>query len=572
MLFLNISHLAFEDEIKKKLSILFFTFGIFLFILNLYYNFPDYFDAAIFWIAILTMVGTVLYQIFFLNNHRFVLFEIFIIYLSLHLMYSVGFYGLRGSDSYIDYNFLKNILNDHKFILGQNLDKWNIDGWPMIHLLSSAVSLITKIDPLLVAKFLPSFISSIIVLPIYLLAYTINKNKKIALFVCVLFGVIPQFVDFEATFVRETIALFFMFLFFYMLYASKKHRDFRLTLLAFFLIPVIVFSHHFTSFMVIILLGIYFFVTKFVLYFYKKNSKMIKKLSGVINIKTIFLSAIIITFFYWIYYATFIFEYSLDYLYQFIGFEDMLTYSDQLQLGSSIVTIRGNIIYYGFFFFHIAFSLILLIKLIVMKNREKIEDTTFTLYFFFCMFYAFLALYVLSSFLYPDRFLPFGWMFGFIPLTGLLLIIKKKTYKKILTVLLISFLMYNLYGLSIEYYTGNASLTGVVVTEKEYFIANQISFPEEYFGYGGAVAAIYDLQGIEQRTKGKDLSFIVYGGFSYNTTAVIDDDLNIYHLENLKEKSPATYNNLIQVLSYKNQKNVNKICEIGNVYVLKGSE
>ena len=110
------------------------------------------------------MIGIIIYQIFFLKNNIFVLFEIFIIYLLLHLIYQMGFYGFYGSDSYVDYNFLKTILNNNGFVLGQS-----VDGWPMIHIFFTSTSLISKIDPFILAKFLPSLISSFIVFPYYLL-------------------------------------------------------------------------------------------------------------------------------------------------------------------------------------------------------------------------------------------------------------------------------------------------------------------------------------------------------------------------------------------------------------------
>ena len=93
----------------------------------------------------------------------------------------------------------------------------------------------------------------------------------------------------ESLFVREAFALFIFILFFCVLYISKQRDEPRLILLYIILIPAIVFGHHFTSFMLIILLGIYIVVSKAVPYFYRKDEKLLKRLSGRINIKTIFL-------------------------------------------------------------------------------------------------------------------------------------------------------------------------------------------------------------------------------------------------------------------------------------------
>lgn len=487
-----IKRITLEEPIIKRLSILIFIWGAFLFFLNLRYDFLDTYDILLFWLPILIMLGVITYQIFFIKNNIFVLFEIFIIYFLLHLVFQLGYYGLRGGDSYIDYNLLKTILNDKTFVLGQG-----VDGWPMIHIFSSSFSLVTKVYPLLVAKFLPSLISSIIVLPFYLLIYNIYKDRKIALLSCLVFGTIPHFVSFEAGFVREIFAFFIMILFFYILYISKKRNDYHLTLLIFLLIPVIVFSHHFTSFMIIVLLGIYLVVSKLILYINRGDVNINKRLSGIINIKMVFLVVFIAVIAYWVYHAVFVVEYSSNILYEGLGFREVTsTFAQQIQLNTPIVTIQGKILYYGFFFFYFLFSLILLISLMRRKNNHIIEDTSFTIFFFFCMFYAFLALYIIGSLLFPDRFLSFAWIFGIIPITSFILFLRKDLIKKVLITLLILFVIFNIYNIDPEIYTGKISSQDNIATEKEYIIAEQFNFPEKYFGYVGAFSAIYDIQGI----------------------------------------------------------------------------
>jgi len=560
-----INKLQIHNRLIKKLSILVFIWSSLVFFLNLQYDLLDDFDFIIFWLCILLMIGIVIFQIFFIKNNLFVLFEIVIIYFFLHLIFQIGFYGLRGTDSYVDYNLLKTILNNNNFVLGQD-----VNGWPMIHIFSSSLSFITKIDPILVAKFLPSFISSIIVLPFYLLVYNIYKHRKIALFSCLIFGTIPQFVSFESAFVRETYALFILVLFVYLLYIAKKRNDYRLTWLTMLLCPVIIFAHHFTSFMIIILLASYIIVSRFILYIYQKDINLKKRLSGIINIKMIFLVTAVSLVAYWAYHAVFIVEYSSDVLYEGLGLKEITTtYAQQLQLSAPIVTIRGNILYYGFFFFHLFFSVILMIKFFIRKNDQKIEDTAFTIFFYFCLFYAFLALFIIGSLLFPDRFLPFAWMFGIIPITGFLLILKKNYLKKILVTLLIVFVIFNVYNIDPELYTDKLSLQEDIATEKEYIIAEQFNFPDVYFGYSGVYGAIHDIQGIDPRYGGKNIEKIGKT-FDYSTLAVINEEVYFKDLQNYKEKSKEGYEIVLRILSYKNDPGIDKICDLGNVYVIKG--
>ena len=53
--------------------------------------------------------------------------------------------------------------------------------------------------------------------------------------------------------------------------------------------------------------------------------------------------------------------------------------------------------------------------------------------------------------------------------------------------------------------------------------------------------------------------------------AIIYDEHRLRNLEALKEKSKEKYLRVIEITSYKNDKNVNKICDLSSTYyVLKG--
>jgi len=567
---------AQKESQNKKISFIVFIWSALLFFFGLQYDFLDEFDTLLFWLPIFLIICVIIYQIFFLTNNRFVLFEIFLFYLLLHLVYMMGYYGLRGSDSYIDYNVVKGILNTHSF----NLDQ-SAYGYPMMHIFSSAISLVEKIDPFIVAKFLPSIISSLIVFPIYLLSYSVYNNSRIALFSCLIFGTIPQFMSFEAVFVREVFGLFFMILFFYILYISSRRLDFRFFLLVFILIPACIFAHHLSSVLLLALLVIYFIVSKLLPYFfrvikflYRKGIGAIGKLSSKLSLRfllVIFVFSVCL-FGYWAYLYGFDFAFGLiDDIYSDIfGFRDAGgTYSESINLGSPIVTIKGNIIYYGFFLFNGLFAFILLINFFMTDITRKVEDSAFMVFYFLSMFLGFLTMFVVSFLAFPDRFLPFGFMFGLIPITGFILVLKKNLLKKIIVVFLISFMVFNLYNVESENYTYNATFTGGATSENEYLIANQINFPDIYYGYIAAVAAIYDVQDIPQRDGGIGL-----GGIEdlYNSSslAVINEQVYVKELKNLKTKSLGEYLGYITILSFKDNEGIDKICDLGHIYVVKG--
>lgn len=565
----------------KKISILVFIWGSLLFFLNLQYDLLDEYDIIIFWLSILLMFAIIIFQIFFIKNNTFVLFEIFIVFLLLHIIYQIGYYGLRGSDSYIDYEFVKTILHNNHFILTEG----GTPSWPMLHIFTSELSMITKINPLIIAKFLPSFIASIIVMPIYLFSYNIYKDKKIALFSCVVFGTIPQFMNFEAAFVKEVFGIFIMVLFFYILYASKTRSDYCFILLSIILIPVILFAHHFTSLIVVISLGIYIVASKVTPYFLNVVSKVFPyfhskktiRFSGKINILTIFLVILVSIATYWVYIkeSGVIRNMILQMFNDLVGNPNpnSVTYGATIQITAPIITLSGKIIFYGFLFFHFLAAVILFIKMMVIRNLQKIEDLTFTIVFYFCLAYGFLALYTMGSLqLFPDRILTFAWIFGIIPLCGLLVNLRKNILKKILVFILISFIVFNLYNIELEYYTDNIRDAGSsFATEEEYLIAQKINFPEIYYGYYGVVAAIYDVQGIEQRVGGISLGYIVDIDFQKSSTmAVISDAPLLNELENLQKKSKEKYDIYSKILSYKMEKDIDKIYDLGDIYVLRG--
>jgi hypothetical protein len=245
-------------------------------------------------------------------------------------------------------------------------------------------------------------------------------------------------------------------------------------------------------------------------------------------------------------------------------------------IGTQIVTLTGKIIYYGFLIFHILFASILLIKALIIKNIQKIEDVSFSIIFYFCLAYGFLALYFISSAIYADRLLTFGWICGTFPLIGLIINIRRNILKRILIVIFISFIVYNIYNIESDYYSGNLISISEVVTEKEYLIAEKIMIPRNnynnrtiYYGYPGVTAAIFDIQGISLRTGGLAIENMLKPHY-FSSMAIINEAYFLSIRENYKIKSIDRYNKINEILSYKDNNFIDKIYDLGNIYVLNG--
>jgi hypothetical protein len=400
----------------------------------------------------------------------------------------LNYFGLAGSDSYKDYDLLKTIINNNHIVI----DPINsiVAGWPLLHLLSSFVSIITQIDPLIIAKFLPSFLESIIAISVYLLVHYIYKNEKAALLSCLIVGTIPKFMSFESLFVRESYALYFFIFFFYLLYAAKQKNDYRLLGLSIFLIPIIVLSHHFTVFMLIILLFIFIVFSAIIPFLFRKKTNIE---FNKINIFTFFIILLTVALFYWSYFTPYLMKNFFQIYFEAIGVKELISYGQHIGIGQTVVTLRGNILLYGFFLFQGILSFILLLAIFLKKQKHKIENVTFTVFLFFCLFLGGLSLFVLGSIIFPDRFLPFGWLLGSIPLSVLVFTLKKSKVKKFILFIIVCFLVFNIYNIEPDYYTGGGLFDGRA-SEKEYAIAGTINITKPYYGYVGVGDAIYDLQ------------------------------------------------------------------------------
>lgn len=537
-------------------------------------------NEILFWIFLLLMIFIVFYQIFRLDkiNSFIILCEIFVIGLSLHLIYQYGYYGLRGSDAYFDYDLFKTILITHHFMITAG----NIAGWPMLHLLSSAISIIGNINSLSIAKYFPSFLTSFIIFPIYLLVKELYKDERIALLSGVIFVTIPQFVNFESLFVCESMGVLILLFTFYFLYISKN-RDSRFSLLFLLSAVTLIFSHHFTSMIGLVLMGVYLIVDHLI---YRRRNKVSNSLTTKRDLNTVFLVFAVMLFSYWVYSAVIIWQNVGDYINVITGLNEMTAYVSQVGATGSIVTLKGNIIFYGFMFFNLFFALVMILKVFIDKNKKFLtEDITFIFIYIFCGIYGFLALYLIEPLISPDRVLTFAWVFAIIPISGFLLTLKKykSIYQKIFIGILLFFIIFNVYNIDSNYINQNFNLLGLA-NDKEYAIADNFQFPDSYssnnsseiyyFGYGGVIGAIYDKQGILPRYVGIDtLSIKYYEKDLGNSSriAIINEPYLSQDLEIKKIKSKEIYNETITILSFKDERNVNRIADIGNgLYVLKG--
>jgi len=525
----------------------------------------------IFWVCILLFFAIIIYQIFYTNtSSKIIILEIFLLYIFLHLIYQMGYIGLRGSDAYFDYRFLTTILSENRFKLGSG--PHSVGGWPMLHIFSAEIVFFTGIDPLPLAKFLPTFLASLMLYPLYLLASRIYNDGRFSLFTCLVFGTIPQFMRFDGLFVREVFALLMTIYFVYILHRFRESNDYRYTLMLSIVLPVIVLAHHFTSVMLAILIVIYILIALISSYWHKDSDRNVSRSPLFLLIPAIFILIVL----GYIVSQPLTLSSINTIISNIFAHTDAPTLSEKLKLGTPIVTIRGKILYYGFYFFNFLFAGILLVKILFHKYKKKIEELSFSVFFFFYGVYGFLSLYVIRL-LTPERLQTMAWMLGIIPLGAMFFFFRKDWHKKLFVIVLVLFMCYNIYNIEPPYRSREFQRIDNIAGYKEYIIAYTIQFPdnftlpdshEKYYGYVGAVAAIYHVQGITQRTQGR--SWAEVKNLPESDSILILKEKSIPDLETVKKKVPKTYEHYLEILNYKNDINVNKICDIGDPYVLKG--
>jgi hypothetical protein len=534
---------------------------------------PDL-KIPVFWICAVTLLLSLFAQIFLTRGSAWtVLVEIVVMYVLFHLVYQLGYLGLRGSDSYMDYTFLKGILETGYLSLGQG-----VSGWPMLHLFSTAFIDATGLPSLEVAKFLPAVLTSLIVLPLYLISLKIFADPKAAFLSALVLGTIPQFTSFEALFIREAfgiVLIMFGVLFIYMAVRMERVEGYIPVVL---LVPVILFSHHLSSFMFLVLLG-FILIAGLIIGLFPGSHR---SASAFPSIQIVFLLFFVAIVSYWMFQALIVQTPIANFLKEIIGPEKMTPYSGEISLGSPIVTLKGNIIYYGFFILILVAGL-LFVKIAFQRFRQKVEDLAFSLNFYLAGVYSFLSLYVVGTLPPPQRFITFGWLFGTISVGSIYAFLKRGSLKAVFVLVILSFVLFNVYNYDNEFITGSFNTISEVSSEQDYIIAQTIMLPDAlrsdetkdvYYGDLGLLYAIYDVQDISpwrsKRTKGREVLKIDDYVNQTNLLFLNTETFN-YNLEVQKIKVPETYERKVYILGLEDRPMVNKIGEIGPTIILKGA-
>ena len=480
-----------------------------------------YLPVTLFWVAVALMLGTITYQSLGIklspSYAQVVLLQIAAACFAFHMIYQIPYYGLRGADAYVDMASVKGILSSG-FVMGDPRHINSTSYFPMIHVFGAMVSLVTSIGLFSVVKWFPSLLDIALIPLLYLLVRRISGEEKIALLSVLLFACLQHHVLFGSLFVRQTYALVLAVCCLY-LYFSARHSPYPTTNYALSIVSLMgtVLAHHLTSFVLLIFLLVHFMIGKgSEVPFLRRaffGSYITEEKVGV----TFLLIASVAIFAYWMYVV-------MSPIYTLVTFVENLfgvgqwggwTYADEAGISAATIrTIRGYIIFYGFYSFHLVFGIILLYGLLFGVKSRRLELYSFTLLLFLCGLIGGLSLYFVATGVFPDRFLMFGWLFGFAPLVVAILKGKSRSLQRAGVFLLFAFMLFNVYMIDPSAWDARAEKGLTIVSEDDYALANTFDLSSaQLFGPQSIVMAIYDVHNnfgttIEERVDLTEFNYV----------------------------------------------------------------
>ena len=131
-------------------------------------------------------------------------------------------------------------------------------------------------------------------------------------------------------------------------------------------------------------------------------------------------------------------------------------------------------------------------------NKKRLEIYCFAMFHLLMGFFGFLFLIVVPTnvaFLYPDRFLSYGWLFGFAPLVLFIENMKNKWLYNTGVILLALFLVYNIYSIEPTTWDPSKDDLGMAPSEEDYAFAEKFSFNSDISlgAHQNTLMAIYDI-------------------------------------------------------------------------------
>ncbi len=459
--------------------------------------------VPVFFISIALIALSLLYQIFFVELSKgfagIIVFEMTVAAVAFHLIYQLPFYGIYGTDAYLDMTSMQAILQSGHIAGVQNYTQIT-SFFPVIHIMGANLSLVTGIDYYNVAKWFPSIIGAFSVPMVYLLSGYLFKREKAALLAALLFTCLQHYVMFSSLFVRETVAIVLAISSVYFFVSSKSSgHPVTYRILAILCLGGTIIAHHLTSLMLIVVLAIYWIFTMLA-----KIPTPREKLAADTQDRRVSFSFLLIamigTLMWWLTNVTQPVQIGIYF------FDSLITPSswgihtifNQDTMGiASLPNLRYYFLVYGTYISYFVFGLMLVYKSFSRRGAHFLETPVFTIYLLICGVLGFLSYFVLPPTIGGDRFLAFGWLFASGPLALTIIEYKNSLLVGFSAILILFFISINLFTIHPTMWDPNASGVGGAASKEDFAMAQTVDFSVgNIIGYQNDIMTVYDVQKI----------------------------------------------------------------------------
>ncbi len=185
----------------------------------------------------------ILLEIYLKLNVNIILLETLFLSFVIHLLF-VPQYGLLGPDAQYDFNLMK-LIHTYGWSLGLSS---TLAPWPAEHIFLNICSEITGVSLFNSARYMPSLVSTTVLLFYFCLVKRIYKEQYTALYGTILLSIISYFVFFHSIPVRESFAFVLFVASIDSYIRAINESNVRNISIAIFFVSVLIISHHFTMF------------------------------------------------------------------------------------------------------------------------------------------------------------------------------------------------------------------------------------------------------------------------------------------------------------------------------------
>jgi len=464
----------------RKFSIISFFSGFSTFLVYLaLFGIGEGISVVFFWAPIVVIIASLLYQIMnyvyvsgISKDEILIVLEIFLFTFVVHLMVArPGSIGLVGHDPHYEYSGAKTIM-DSGWPIPTNIPitvkTRNYSEWPMLDFLTIIFSEIIGMDLLTAARLIPILINSFTVVFLYLFARVIYKDRRISFTASLAFAALFPYINFQTHFVRESFAFVLLFACLYCLVKAQRKRQKVFHYLGIFLVVVLIFSHHLTSFVLLLFLFIAAVLIKVVPKVFKIGGSGEKRI--LLPSFSLLILALLLNVSYWTTVGEFVLRASSLYLsdLSFGRFGSFSSRRFSLSAGSirAVAASYGNILFLGIF------GILILSYLLRNTKKANVADIVFAVFGLLCVISGYVSLYI-TSFAGFDFTRPanFGYAFLLIPVAH---VMTRNKHRKAVAILLGCFILLQVFTIPSYYYDLNARPEYAYGSYREYYL------PEEY--------------------------------------------------------------------------------------------